>query len=79
MIMKDKSIERTELIEKYLDGELQGIDLSNFESQLKTDKILAQDCFLQKNIREALSRKDIYDLRKQLDIITKEFKKNKKS
>ncbi len=74
--MKDKPQERTILIEKYLDGKLQGDDLKNFESQLKTDKKLAQDCFLQKEIRAAFSHRDVYELRKMLDEIKVEFKKN---
>jgi len=66
----------TLLIEKYLDGELQGDDLKNFESQLKTDKKLAQDCFLQREMRVAFSHRDVYELRKMLNEITAEFKKN---
>ncbi|MBI5539664.1 MAG: tetratricopeptide repeat protein [Bacteroidia bacterium] len=69
--------DRTILIERYLDGELQGDDLINFELQLKTDKELAQDCFLQKEIRAAFSNRDVYELRNQLSEISKEFKKEK--
>ncbi len=69
--------ERTILIEKYLDGELQGENLKNFESQLQNDKEFAQDFHLQKEIRNALSDWEIIDLREKLDKIQKDFKKNK--
>ena len=69
--------DHTILIERYLDGELQGDDLINFELQLKTDKKLAQDCFLQKEIRAAFSNRDVYELRNQISEITKEFKQEK--
>ncbi|MBI5541382.1 MAG: hypothetical protein HY951_15055 [Bacteroidia bacterium] len=69
--------ERTILIEQYLDGELQGENLKNFESQLQNDKEFAQDYFLQKEIRNALSDWEIIDLREKLDKIQKDFKKNK--
>ncbi len=75
--MSKKSIKRTELIEKYLDGELQGLELNNFESQLKVDKKLSQDCFLQKIIRETMADRDVWELRNMLDEIRKEFKKSK--
>jgi hypothetical protein len=69
--------ERTILIEKYLDGELQGENLRDFESQLQNDKEFAQDYFLQKEIRNALSDWEIIDLREKLDKIQKNFKKEK--
>lgn len=69
--------ERTILIEKYLDGELQGEDLRNFESQLQNDKEFAQDFHLHKEIRNALSESDIIDLREKLDKIKEDFKKEK--
>jgi len=75
--MEKKSIKRTILIEKYLDGELQGGDLKNFELQLQNDKEFAQECYVQKEIRNTLSEWDIIDLREKLDIICKNFKKNK--
>jgi len=77
--MKDKKLERTILIEKYLDGELQGDDLKNFELQLQADKDFANDCSLHKAIRESFEGEDVIDLRKKLDRIRKDFKKTKKS
>ena len=71
------SEERTILIEKYLDGELQGNDLMNFESQLQSDKELAQDYYVQKEIRNALSDWEVIDLREKLDKIQENFKKQK--
>ncbi len=73
------SEERTILIEKYLDGELQGNDLKNFESQLQSDKELAQDYYVQKEIRNALSDWEIIDLREKLDKIQKDFKKQQRT
>lgn len=69
--------ERTILIEKYLDGELQGENLKNFESRLQNDKEFAEDCYLQKVIRDALSDRDIIELREKLDKIKEDFKKEK--
>lgn len=69
--------DRTILIEKYLDGELLGDDLNDFELLLQTDKEFADDYFLQKEIRVALTNKDIHDLREQLNEISKNFEVKK--
>ncbi len=69
--------ERTILIEQYLDGELQGDDMRDFETLLKTDKEFAQDYFLQKEIREAFNNKEIHDLRTQLKKVSAKFEKEK--
>jgi hypothetical protein len=70
--MKDKKLERTILIEKYLDGELQGENLKNFESQLQNDKEFTQEYFLQKEIGYVLFDWEIIDLREKLDRIRKD-------
>ncbi len=69
--------ERTILIEQYLDGELRGDDLRKFEWQLQNDKEFAQDYYLQKEIRVALTNRDIIDLREKLNDIREDFEKEK--
>lgn len=67
--------ERTILIEKYLNGELKGNELKSFELKLKTDGVFAQDCSIQKNIRETLKRKEVFELREKLNNIRKDLEK----
>ena len=70
--------ERTELIENYLDGEIQGVDLEKFELQIQTDKVLKEDLFLQREIRKALSDSDVFDLRLKLIEIEERYQTENK-
>lgn len=69
--------DRTILIENYLDGKLDVDDLNKFEFLLQTDKEFAEDYTLQKEIRIALTNKDIHDLREQLNEISKNLEEKK--
>ncbi|OFX44266.1 MAG: hypothetical protein A2046_16945 [Bacteroidetes bacterium GWA2_30_7] len=70
--------ERTIVIEKYLDGELQDNDLVKFELEIQNDKELKEDLFLHREIRKVLSDKDVFDLRLKLNAIRKNYQTEKK-
>lgn len=57
---------KTELIEQYLDEELQGIERQDFESELKSNKELTNEVTLHKIIRETVKEKDFYEIDEQL-------------
>jgi tetratricopeptide (TPR) repeat protein len=67
-----------ERIEKYLDGELQGFELANFEAELKTNVELSDQLKLHIEVDNAIKNNDIALLKKQLmDIHSSLFIKKK--
>lgn len=64
----------TEKIEQYLDGELTGGELQQFEKELKEDAELAAEYRLQKDIRATLSDKGTMELREKLEKIRNNYK-----
>lgn len=69
MIRKSK----IELIDKYLNGELTGDALSEFNAELTFDSDLAEEVKLHQEIQEAVQETDITDLRASLqEVIKKE-------
>ncbi len=68
----------TELIEKYNDGELLGIDLENFKNRLNSDPDFAREFKLYQDIDKALLEKDILVFRKQLQNAKKVADEEKK-
>ncbi|OFX49608.1 MAG: hypothetical protein A2046_05950 [Bacteroidetes bacterium GWA2_30_7] len=67
------SEEITILIERYLDGELSEQEKLQFELDIKTNKELANDLLLHKEIRKALADEEIIDLREKLNNISDKF------
>ncbi len=66
--------DHTEKIEQYLDGELTGGELQQFEKELKENEELAAEYRLQKEIRAVLSDKDTMELREKLINIRNNYK-----
>ncbi len=64
--------ERSEWIEKYIQGELAGEALKAFELQLQSVPELAIEVALQKDILQALTEKDVIDFRETLEKIANE-------
>ncbi|MEM7549579.1 MAG: tetratricopeptide repeat protein [Bacteroidota bacterium] len=60
-----------DLIEKYLEGDLEGIELKNFEKKLENIPELKREITLQKEIREALLEKDVDEFRTKLQTFKK--------
>lgn len=57
------------IIEKYLDGQLDGKELEDFKSQLSSDKGLQQELNLRKEINESIEDDEVYYLRQKLDLL----------
>lgn len=60
-------------IEAYLDGELTGRELAAFERELATDKSLAREVALHRNLQRRLGNASKVALRAKLDNIAREF------
>lgn len=56
----------TEIIEKYLDGELTGEELENFQKALESDEELAPELKLHEDIQKAISQTDVIELRENI-------------
>jgi tetratricopeptide (TPR) repeat protein len=69
--------ERSEWIEKYINGELTGEELEIFELQLRSDSDLVNEVALQKDILQALSEKEVIDFRKKLVTIHEKVSSSK--
>ncbi len=68
----------TEIIDRYLDGELAGDELAALEKQLKTNTELRNELELQKEIKNALGETEIIGLREQLKEINHSYHADKK-
>jgi len=71
-------IEKDEIIEKYIRGELTGSELSQFVLELEQNKQLADDVKLHRQISEFLKDSKAIELRNTLDDIHKKRLENKK-
>jgi hypothetical protein len=67
-----KPIQYTETIEKYINGELRGEELSSFEKEIKQSKELAEDVKLHTAIEKFLRNKELFEFREMLDEIHEE-------
>jgi len=56
----------TEIIDKYLNGELEGKELLEFREKLKTDKQLQQELKFEEELNMAISEEDVIDFRKEI-------------
>ncbi|MCD4664879.1 MAG: hypothetical protein K8R68_06370 [Bacteroidales bacterium] len=56
----------TEIIDKYLNGELEGKELLEFREKLKTNKQLQQELKLEEELNMAISEDDVIDFRKEI-------------
>lgn len=68
----------TELIEKYLNGELTKAEHQEFERRLETDADFAREVLMHINIDKALSEVDVIELRKKMTDINGELKLHRK-
>jgi len=66
-------MKNTEMIMKYLDGELEGEELKWFENELKNDPQLAEKFILHKEVNETLKDTDSIRFRKKLKNIYQTF------
>ena len=67
----------TEIIGKYLNGELKGEELDAFQEKLKTNTLLQQELKLEQDLNEIILDEDILDFRKELVEIRQEMKNDK--
>lgn len=56
-------------IEDYLDGNLSGKELTEFEAQLKTDKTLASEVALYREMEDLLGETDVMDFKNTLNAV----------
>ncbi len=77
--MTDKDLQLYERIQQYLEGQLQGKELIDFENQLKTDKALTTEVILHRNLREIVEPEDkqVTQLRNTLQEIRHQSQKKK--
>lgn len=68
----------TEVIEKYIDGELEGLELINFEHLLSTNEEVAHDYNLSLEINNSISENDVLALRETMDYMFAEEQKVKR-
>lgn len=59
----------SELIELYIDGELEGEELSDFQLKLENDDALRKQVELRREINESIVDDDVYYLRKRMSIL----------
>ncbi|MCD4746317.1 MAG: tetratricopeptide repeat protein, partial [Bacteroidales bacterium] len=71
-------IKNIELIEKYIDGELDDEKTNLFQNMLKNNPALAEEVNLRNEVNNAVKESDIIDLREQLEKIHKSFENNPK-
>jgi TolA-binding protein len=74
-----KTSKETEIIEKYIRGELTGTELISFERELTKNKSLADEVNLRKEIDKFLKNKEALELREMLDEIHEEVTSNVKN
>lgn len=58
--------ERLELIDKYLDRQISGIELARFESLLESDELLRKDLEFVRELHEAINDQSDYSIAKKL-------------
>ncbi len=59
----------TKIIDRYLDGDLNGLELQALEKELDSNPELKEELKLQREINAALREKEVLDLRAQLKVI----------
>ena len=62
-----------ELIEQYLQGQLAGEALADFEKQLESDEELRAELAVQRELHDLLGDAEVNDLDAKLDVLSKEF------
>ena len=62
-----------ELIEKYLQGQLEGEALVDFEKQLESDEELRAELAVQRELHSLLGDAEVNELDAKLDVLSKEF------
>ncbi len=67
----------TEIIGKYLNGELKGEELEAFKEKLKIDTLLQQELKLEQDLNEIILDEDVLGFRKELVDIRQEMKNDK--
>ena len=60
-------------IERYINNEMQGQEIVEFEKALEEDAQLKSEFILRKEVEDALSETDILDLREQLDQVSESY------
>lgn len=65
----DKKKKYTRIIDRYLDGDLNGLELQTLEKELDSSPELRKELRLQREINAALAEKEVLDLRAQLKVI----------
>jgi cytochrome c-type biogenesis protein CcmH/NrfG len=69
----------TEIIDKYLNGELVGEELKAFENKLKTDRQLQKELKLERELNQIILDEDTLDFRKEVIGIRKEMQQQHES
>ena len=59
----------TRIIDRYLDGDVNGLELQTLEKELGSKPELRKELQLQREINAALAEKEVLDLRAQLKVI----------
>jgi tetratricopeptide (TPR) repeat protein len=67
----------TEIIDKYLNGELAGEELKAFEDKLKTDRQLQKELKLERELNQIILDEDTIDFRKEVVGIREEMQQHK--
>ncbi|MQY80092.1 MAG: tetratricopeptide repeat protein [Bacteroidetes bacterium] len=65
----DKKKNYTRIIDRYLDSDLNGLELQTLEKELDSSPELRKELQLQREINAALAEKEVLDLRVQLKVI----------
>jgi len=69
-----RKVEYTEWIDSYLDDELTDEQKKEFESELKVNAVLAEELKLHIELQEALTEKDVMNLKENLNTISDSYK-----
>lgn len=67
-----RPIQYTENIERYINGEMKGDELSSFEKEIKENKELAEDVKLHIDIEKFLRNKELFEFREMIDEVHQE-------
>ena len=65
----------TELIDRFLNGELKGQELKDFEERLKTDDLLQKELHLEKELNTVISDEDTLNFREEVIQVRENMKK----
>lgn len=76
--MKEKE-KYASLIDRYLSGEMGEEDICNFETELRSNKLLRAELQFEKDLRKILSRNDVVEFRDKVSSVINEAKNKQNS